>query len=88
MPNWNYTLELKDLLTHEDRDQEQLNQLNQEVSNRIESFIENNRGLDETLCFDLEDLGKEFLCCESVEEFNSVLDCVYDVCDEHRIWVK
>jgi hypothetical protein len=88
MPNWKYTLKLKDLLSHADLNEGELDELNQGVSERIESFLENNKGLDEGLRFDLIDLGQEFLLCESVEEFNCILSCVYDVCDKHRVWVK
>jgi hypothetical protein len=87
MNKWNYTLQLKDLLTDGDINEEELRKLNAAFSSRINSFIKNNQ-LNEDLAFELQDLGEEFRLCESIGEFNCVLDGVYDVCDEHRVWVK
>jgi len=81
MAQWKGTLKLKDLLTDEDVSDEQVAAIGMQFSERIRAsdvFDEGRRS----------DLAGWFECVDSEDEFNCLLDILYDVADAERIWIE
>jgi len=81
MAQWKGTLKLKDLLTDEDVSDEQVHVIGMQFSERIrasEVFDEEQRS----------DLAGWFEEVVSEDEFNWLLDTLYDIADEARIWIE
>ena len=91
MTNWKYELQLKDLLANDELTKKQTIKLGQKMYERLYKFtktIDESEDDDYWLCENLLGEAESFLMCETCEEINDVLDYVYDLCDEYRVWVK
>jgi hypothetical protein len=75
---WQTHLRIKDLLTREDLEPEQVKMLGKTIAGKLHRC---SLFTDEEIISDFEDV-------EDQDEFNAVLDRMYDECDRVRIWVK
>jgi hypothetical protein len=83
---WRMKIRLKDLLTEDDSD-EYAQRAAKEVAKRLRaSAIKSMVGVDQ---YDFDDMADEFeYGVETCDDFNGVLDLMYNFADEHRIWIE
>jgi hypothetical protein len=75
---WQAHLHIKHLLTDEDIEPEQITMLGKEIAGKLRRCS----------LFTDEEIIENFEQVDDLEEFNSILDDMYDECDRVRIWVK
>jgi FMN phosphatase YigB (HAD superfamily) len=84
MPKWEKTLEVKDLWEKYENDEINIEDLSKQVAKRLETLYP---GDDRWM--DIQDFIDRFECVEDVEEFDDILDELYDWGDNgHRLWIK
>lgn len=82
MTNWKYRIELKDIVKDYDNDQRKIPGIAEKVAQRIQ----------ESDAFkhiaSLENIADQFeICGESETEFDAILDELYDIADQEKIWI-
>lgn len=92
MPRWDHTLRLKELWAKPAEDDDaQAAEVAPQVAERIKKLAKKVEQSKPFLSSDLEDIADEFEDipnCDSPERaFNRTLNHLYDLADEHRIWV-
>jgi hypothetical protein len=80
MKNWKHHFKLKDLLSDEDKSPEEATELGMEVAERLRR--------KHIFGWRRNYLISEFECIHNQEEFNDMLDRLYDIADELRIWIE
>lgn len=80
MKNWKHHFKLKDLLSDEDKSPEECAALGTEVAERLRR--KHIFGWRQNYLVD------GFESIHSQEEFNEMLDRLYDIADDLRIWVE
>jgi len=100
MPRWDYTIQAKDLLTHSQDDEENTKVALDSAPimvGRIKKLIEKLQKHADDNYWIIDDLDRVVWAFEDVkdnnegdplETFNDALAQLYDVGDQHRIWVK
>ena len=77
-PPWKCKIRIKDLLTNKDLSPEEIKELGKKVAARLRL----------QKLFDDEVIIEEFENVDDQDEFNSILEDLYDYCDAVRIWVE
>ena len=75
---WKGKVRIKGLLTNEDLSSEKIKELGKKVAARLRL----------QKLFDDEVIIEEFENVDDQDEFNSILEDLYDYCDAVRIWVE
>lgn len=92
MPRWDHTLHLKELWAADAEDDDtQAIEVAPQVAERLRVFAKQIEAKKPGLSYDIEDIADEFAdvpnCEHPQRAFNRTLDALYDIGDEHRIWV-
>ena len=77
MSAWLFTFKLKDLLSHEDVDDDLAVSLGKEVANRLR----HQRALPARFIARFEGVKNQ-------DDFNDVLNQLYDIADARRVWIE
>lgn len=93
MPQWNHTLKIKELFEHDAEDHDEVaRRIGPIVSGRVRKLAEKIKAEDPDLSSDLEESADYFADCEDEEQaqrmFNDALAELYDIGDQHRIWIS
>jgi hypothetical protein len=82
MAGWNSTIEIKDLLDHEDVSREQAEKLGKDMATRLSNpKYAADRQLQRVITRFNTD-------CFSQADFNDILNDMYDWADSRRVWVE
>ena len=74
---WFHTVKIKDLLSHEDVSPEQAQELGKAVAERLRHSPLLNRGM----------LTLRFEAVQDQDNFNNLMDHLYDDADRERVWI-
>ncbi len=74
---WLHTVKIKDLLSHDDVSPERAAELGYEVAQRLRRSPLANRGM----------LALRFEKVQDQEDFNNLMDHLYDCADRERVWI-
>lgn len=88
---WKHTLQLKDLLTYDEEPTvDSLHKVADEVRSRLIHFCHDVDDKDAFQWYDIQSQLSEFINDPepSVDHFNVILDELYDVADDKRVWVE
>lgn len=80
---WQHTLKLKDLLTNDDSDETAVN-VARETKIRVQNFAKS-RGFEQDDA--LEEITYWFDDVATCNDFNGVLNELYDWADDNRVWI-
>lgn len=80
MATWLHTFKLKDLFTHEDVEDEE--------AQRIGKIVAGNLRANPVFGTETEDFAERFETLLDQDEFNDILDELYDVANELRVWIE
>lgn len=80
MAKWNKTFLIKDLFTDDDVDDEEASKIGKIVAARLRT--------NPVLGDENEDFAERFDCILDQNEFNDVLDEMYDLADAIRVWIE